>query len=433
MFNLYKGSNILITSIVLIAIALFIYMATPSGDYKLLNDQPKKLFFADNISRAHRELIKRFNKENEGKIEIVPTHLPFSNFSTNERKELLARTLRSKSNRIDVFAVDLIWVPRFARWSLPLDDYIDENELEKLIEPARKSCYYHDKLYATPFYIDIGLMYYRKDIIQSLSDGKKIEEKLKQSICWEDFINLSKRFEDKTDNFYLFAADNYEGLMCSFVEGLANQHSNPFQDHFIQFDSPEAEKTLQLLVDLVHKYRMTPIQASRFDEFQCYKFALKNNTVFFRGWPGLLTHYQPEEFEVDNFHSLALAALPHFKNGEPAMIFGGWDLMISKFSTKIEEALKFIRFVHREENQKAFFELGGYLPTLEKIYHDSTYLMQKPDLQFCSRLFNFGVHRPYLIDYTKISDELSYYLNAAIEQRLTATEALKRATENINK
>jgi multiple sugar transport system substrate-binding protein len=32
---------------------------------------------------------------------------PFQKFSTNERKELLTRSLRSKSDRIDIFSVDL--------------------------------------------------------------------------------------------------------------------------------------------------------------------------------------------------------------------------------------------------------------------------------------------------------------------------------------
>lgn len=79
-----------------------------------------QIFFADNISNAHRKLIERFNEEFKGQIEVIPIDLPFSKFSTNERKELLARSLRSKSERIDVFAVDLIWVPRFARWGQPV-------------------------------------------------------------------------------------------------------------------------------------------------------------------------------------------------------------------------------------------------------------------------------------------------------------------------
>jgi len=408
-------------------------MVTPFGIYKDDSSPITKIYFADNISTAHQGLIDRFNKEYAGQIEVVPIHLPFSKFSTNERKELLARSLRSKSNRIDVFAVDLIWVPRFARWSFPLDSYFSEKKLDQLIKPAIKSCYYDDNLFAVPFYIDVSLMYYRKDIIQSLADGVEVEKKIKRSISWEQFINLSHRFRDKENNFYLFAADSYEGLICSFVEGLANQNSQLYDNNTIQLNTPESYKTLQHLVDLVHKYKATPPVVTEYDEFQCYKYALKNNSVFFRGWPGLLTHYDPEEFELDSFESIDIAPLPHFGNSKPAMVFGGWNLMISKFSTKIDGAIKFIDFIMREENQKIFFELGGYLPTLDKIYNDTTYLSQNPELRFYNELFQYGVHRPHLVNYTKISDELSQFLNAAIKKQLTVKEALEKASEKINK
>ena len=71
-----------------------------------------RIQFADNISSAHLQVIELFNRRYAGRIEVIPVDLPFEKFSTNERKELLTRALRSKSNRLDVFVqVISAWAP----------------------------------------------------------------------------------------------------------------------------------------------------------------------------------------------------------------------------------------------------------------------------------------------------------------------------------
>jgi maltose-binding protein MalE len=43
-----------------------------------------------------------------------------------------------------------------------------------------------------------------------------------------------------------------------------------------------------------------------------------------------------------------------------------------------------------------------------------------------------GLHRPFLEDYTNVSDVLSHYLNLAIKKKMTPKEALTKASEKIN-
>jgi hypothetical protein len=60
--------------------------------------EPVQVYFADNISHSHKLVIEEFNRLYRGKIEVIPDNLPFEKFSTNDRKELLTRSLRSKSD-----------------------------------------------------------------------------------------------------------------------------------------------------------------------------------------------------------------------------------------------------------------------------------------------------------------------------------------------
>ena len=105
--------------------------------------------------------------------------------------------------------------------------------------------------------------------------------------------------------------------------------------------------------------------------------------------------------------------------------------MISKFSTKIPEVIKFAQFLISEEVQKIMFEEGGYLPVNIKIYNDSAYVHAHPELNFYYKLMKRGIHRPFLKRYTNVSDILSYYINLAIRKEITVDEALSIATEKI--
>ena len=45
---------------------------------------------------------------------------------------------------------------------------------------------------------------------------------------------------------------------------------------------------------------------------------------------------------------------------------------------------------------------------------------------------NLGVHRPYMVEYTRISDIITHYIQLAIKKEIGAKEALQKATEMIN-
>jgi len=391
-----------------------------------------KIYFADNISSAHTELIAKFNHEYATKIEVVPINLPFSKFSTNERKELLARTLRGKSDRIDIFAVDLIWVPRFARWAEPLDLYFPSMERDKILEPAMESCYSNGNLVAMPLYIDVGLMYYRDDILQTFPDYTQLQKKIANSITWEDFLNLSSRLKKKNSYAYLFPADNFEGLVCSYLELFYGQNQSDFKGDTINLNTPIALKALNLLVDLVNNYGFVPKEVDSFDEFQCYLYALENDVPFFRGWPGLKQQYYGKIRNYKKIDGIKVAPLPHFKGIKSSPVFGGWNLMIPNYSNKKSAAVEFIRFVLKNENQLILYEKSGFLPVSKHVYSDSANPLVASELKFFRKQLDRGFHRPFLADYTKISDIISFFVHRAIKSELPAEEALIEATRLIN-
>ena len=109
--------------------------------------------------------------------------------------------------------------------------------------------------------------------------------------------------------------------------------------------TPEAEKALQLLCDLVNKFKVSPRDVFNFKEDDSYLYYLKNNGIFLRGWTGLFKNNIVGKKYLYLKNKISEAPTPHLEGAAPVSVFGGWNLMISKFSSKVPESVRFIKFL----------------------------------------------------------------------------------------
>jgi len=430
-----KGSPVWFITILIAAVSIIFFLYLPFQITLFPETPVKKLYYVDNISEAHRKIIQRFNEIHKNEIEVVPVNLPFSHFTTNDRKVILTRSLRSRSDGIDIFAVDLIWIPRFAKWGYTMNNRFSDSVLQRVNEMALKVCYENDSLVAFPMFLDMGVLYYRKDIIRSLPDGEAIEKKIQQSLTWDEFISLGKRFQSmrKTNPFYVFTGGNFEGLMCCFHEMISNEESRKiFNSEQINLNVPEARRALKQLVDFIHTDKFSPYDVTRFDELNSYLYANEHNAVFLRGWVGYHKQYKDFLRDTSNVENLELAPLPHFKDRRTSSVYGGWSLMISKFSNRKEEALKFINFMFEKENQQLLYDEGGYLPINNEVYKDSAYVRRHKELSQIQQMLKWGKHRPSLENYTRLSEIMARSFHKALKKEISISDALVSASRQIN-
>lgn len=389
-----------------------------------------EIYFADRITAAHRELINQYNRMMKGKVKVVPIDFPNFDFSTNERKEVLARSLRGTGDGIDLFAVDLIWVQRFAKWSEPLDKYFSEEEKSRILPLALESCYSNGELVAVPLNRVQGVLYYREDLLKKLKNGNEVINKIKGNISWEEFIALKDKLRINNP-FYIFPAADYEGFICSFMELLLSQNPNYFHQYGFNLDKPEAERALQMLVDFIYKYKITPREVVKFTEIPSYGYFIKNDGIFIRGWPSYDKDFKDTPFDTSKEKYLRKAPMPYFKNGKPVSIVGGWNLMVSKFSNKKEATIDFVKFLLSDQSQEVFYRNSGYYPVIKRFYTDSAFIKKYPDIDEINKLIKSGIHRPAHEEYTRYSKIMSYYFEQAITGKISVKEALVKATNAI--
>jgi multiple sugar transport system substrate-binding protein len=406
------------------------YLAINFWEYKSSEEGIKKIYFADRMTAAHKILIDEYNEEHKGKIKVIPIDFPNDDFSTNERKEIVARSLRGRGDGIDLFAVDLIWVQRFAKWAEPLDKYFSDKEKSELLSQALRSCYNDSELVAIPLDLVQTILYYREDLLKKVKNSDEIINKIQKGITWNDFIKLKS--DMGTNNpFYFFPAADYEGLVCSFIEELLSLEPDYFAKKGFYFETSHAEKSLQLLVDLVNKYKISPYTVTQSTEIHTYEHFIKNDGIFLKGWPTYDRDFKGYSYDTLKQNNLRKAATPHFADGKPASLLGGWNLMVSKFSDKKPEVIDFVKFLLSEKSQELFYLNSGFCPILKKFYDDSLYLKKYPDFVRYKELLKTAVSRPGNKEYTRYSKIMSFYFNEAIENKISVKEALTKATKAI--
>ena len=427
-----KTFYVILSGILMTSFLLITYVFPTGSGLQPAKVHAKKIYFVDNISNAHKKVIEAFNKKYDGQIEVVAINLSFDKFSTNERKELLARYLRNKSDRIDVFTVDQIWVPRFAKWAVPLTPYYSKNEKGKLLNYALETCLYDNVLMAVPLYIDIAHLYYRDDVLRKLPNYHEFQTKIKNSITWEDLAELSKNFPVSKNAYYIFQADNYEGLICSFFEMMANGKNSFYRNDTLFLSESRFKKVLNQLLKNIYQDKISPGKVIDLKENESLDFLLEEDGFSVRGWSSLKARETtPEHSSV--LKKLERAPTPHFAGEKPVSIFGGWNLMISKYSTNVSESVKFINFFTSEESQKLMYNGGGYLPVLNHLYEDKEFFKNNPDLSFYKELMKNGAHRPFFKKYTIFSDILARIIHSALKKEISVDEAVKTAYEKIRK
>ncbi len=420
--------------IVAITVILIINLLT-LNIFSFNGKQATKVYYADNISMAHRRVINRFNQKYVGQIEIVPIDLPFTKFNTNERKELITRSLRSRNSRIDIFAIDQIWISRFAKWAEPLKDYFSEQEIAKILPQVLWTCQFENQLLSIPLYLDIGVLCYRKDLLSRIPNSEALIRKIHRSISWQDFIKIAHEYRENygwNQYWYLFQGDAYEGLICNYLEILASRGGelNPKVKTSI-YNSGTID-ACQFMQDLIHKFKLSPPIATSINEVESYQYAMENNIPFFRGWASSVKDSAAFQGYTDKLDLLEFTVLPHFKNKDYKMVFGGWNLVVSKHSNNKSEAIKFLKFILSEEAQSILYETSGYLPVITGLYQDSTLINQHPHFPFYKIIMEHGIHRPKLPNYTRMSDILSYHINKALKDEMSPEVALQKAAEMIS-
>src|SRR3954462_4006658 len=108
--------------------------------------------------------LDRFRRENPDvllRTETLPN-------ASDVAREMFLTALEGGADDFDVFAIDVVWAPEFARagWLADLSSAFPPGRLrETFLQRAIDAVTLDGRVYAVPWFLDVGLLYYRTDLV----------------------------------------------------------------------------------------------------------------------------------------------------------------------------------------------------------------------------------------------------------------------------
>ncbi|MCL2778846.1 MAG: ABC transporter substrate-binding protein [Polyangiaceae bacterium] len=333
--------------------------------------------------------------------------------------------LAAQSRDIDVFVADIIWIPEFARAGFlrDLSDAFPPADIERdFIEGSARAVIVGGRTFAVPWYVDVGLLYYRTDLV---SRPPRTYDEL------ESFANLAKH-NDPSLFGYLWQARQYEGLICNGFESIWGHGGVTMQGDRVTLDTPQARAGLDFLRGLLDRGTSPKSVTSAMEEDSRRVFE-QGRAVFMRNWPYAWTELQKEDSPVRG--KIGVAPLPT-TTGEPGFgALGGGQLVINAAAPQSHFAasIDLVRTMTSLDANIAFAVANGQPPPRKAAYTDERLKTQAPFIASLYPIVARSRPRPVTAYYNMISDIIESEFSAAVTGIRSTPVAFGRAQLTIDR
>lgn len=384
-----------------------------------------------NIPEAWEEILKTFHSENPD-IQVIREVGPHSSTAFHD---ILTQKLKNKSMDVDVFLMDVIWPPEFAAagWAMPLDDRFPASEQDKFLTGPVLANTYIGKTYGIPLFIDSGVLYYRKDLLEKYNfhPPKTWNEMVVQArVIAKGESGLNK------SEIYGFSGQfkQYEGLVCDMMEYILSNGGeilNPDTGKSGLADRPAVEAVRFVRDNIIGK--IAPVGALTYQEPESLDLFIQGRAVFHRNWPyAWEVSNNPEKSKIAG--RVGIVPLPHFEGNRSYSALGGWQVGISSYSGHKEAAWKFAEYLTSSRVQKLLALKAGRAPTRKALYNDKDILKSYPHFSDMKDVFLTAYPRPQTPLYPAVSNVLQRYFSKAISSPgLNLEKEAQAASEEIGK
>jgi multiple sugar transport system substrate-binding protein len=369
-------------------------------------------------------VVQAFERENPG-IHVREQILPSN---SDDQHQFYAINMPAGATDFDVIDMDVIWVPEFARagWIENLTDLVPEQELAQLNPSALGADRLDGKLYGIPWFVDVGVLYYRSDLLEKYG--------FEPPQTYEELVHISRVILDGENDprltGFIWQGVQYEGLVCVALEFIrGNGGAVLSSEGTPALGQPATIEALNFMSGMIRQEHVSPASVTTLNEEATRHMFESGRSIFMRNWPYALPLLNQPDSPVAG--RVGVTAVPHFAGHLSAPTLGGYHLGINKYSLHKKEAAVFVRFMIRKQTQKQIALELGFLPANAELYHDPEVRARLTILPFIQSSLDLVRPRPVSPYYLMISQILQPELSAVVVGIRSPLEAMQSAQRQI--
>jgi multiple sugar transport system substrate-binding protein len=362
-------------------------------------------------SGTYPAIVDTYNKTNKDNVHVVWHNGPSD---TSTLITLYDNTLRARSATFDVFNIDVVWPAQFSSngWTLDLSSRWSASDRANYLPGPIKSCTYNGAVVAAPMRTDLGILYYRTDIISTPPS------------TFADLTSMAKSSLSKTKIGYAWQGIQGEALVCDFVEvltGYGGSVLDPNNSKTVVVNSPQGVAALTEMVSWVGT--ISPIAITTYAEEACRQAFQNGDATFMRNWPYAYSLGNASSSKVAG--KFDIHSIPYGGSGTVGhSCVGGWNMAINAFSKNPDASWSFMKYVLGPDAQKVLAIQGSFTPALNSVYSDPDVKAKQPLFAKLAPILQNSLPRPVSPVYTDLSNLIQVNVHQALTKQVTPAAAL---------
>jgi fructooligosaccharide transport system substrate-binding protein len=383
--------------------------------------------------KAWQEVVNNFNEEYKGQYKATTEYIPRSGSGGGYEDKVNAAN--STNSLPDVITLDGPNTAAYANSKViaPLDDYLDDADMDDVLDSIKQQGTYDGKFYAFGFSESSVGIYYNKKMFKEAGINEEEIPSLANPWTWSEFEAIAEKLYKKYKEpiFDMQIASNDEMLTYGYTPFVWSNDGNVVDEKGTKadgyFNSKETVEAFEFIQTLVEKDYVPISPITKGFETQKYPMYLS----------GSWTIADLEE----NYKDVAYGILPYPVSDNTQKLVsptGSWQLAMTTKTEKKDASATFIKFATNTESSKIISLGNSVLPI-----RNSTIDLIKDEVNEGLRMLMeqnqlSGHARPVVVAYPQVSrafqqavQDITYFKeNPDVKKVLdTRTEEMQQAID----